>query len=75
MSVSLQHPPIDYWRALRRASGDALRFIRKFPLGVWSGSPADYSQFSIFTYIAYAYVCNEKLGPRIGKFVELRHKF
>jgi len=38
---------------------------------VWSGSPADYSQFRVFGCTAYAHVDNGKLEPRAVKCVFL----
>ena len=40
---------------------------KKTPIEVWSGTPADYSQFIVFCCTTYAHVDNEKLEPRAIK--------
>jgi hypothetical protein len=47
---------------------------KKTPIEVWSGSPADYSQFRVFGCTAYAHVDNDKLEPRAAKCIFLGYQ-
>jgi hypothetical protein len=44
---------------------------KKTPIGVWSGSPADYSKLRVFGCAAYAHVDNGKLETRAVKCIFL----
>ncbi|WVZ61695.1 hypothetical protein U9M48_011528 [Paspalum notatum var. saurae] len=47
---------------------------KKTPIEVWSGSPADYSQWRVFGCTAYAHIDNGKLEPRAIKCIFLGYQ-